>query len=61
MEEYQLRYLKLKDTVKKMLDAQKEYFRTKDKQKLIIAKGWEKKVTEMINPPVEKTLFDLNA
>jgi len=49
-EEIELRYIKLKDKVKKLLDAQKEYFRTRDGQKLIIAKSLEKEVSEMVNP-----------
>ena len=60
----EIAYMKLKDEVRKMLAAQKEYFRSgKDKQKLMIAKSHEKKVSEMIDPPAPKgkTLFDLGA
>ena len=49
--EIELRYMKLKDKVRKMLEAQKAYFRSNhDKQKLMIAKSLEKEVTELVDP-----------
>lgn len=56
-ENYEL--IKLKDRVRKLLAAQKDYFRTKDKQKLIIAKNYEKEVAAIIDPPV-KTQQEIN-
>ena len=50
--EIEISYMKLKDKVRKMLEAQAAYFRSaKDKQKLMIAKNLEKEVKEMIDPP----------
>jgi len=60
-QEIELSYLHLKDKVRKMLAAQKEYFRSKgDKQKLMIAKSLEKEVTEMIDPKqkAQQSLFE---
>lgn len=60
-QEIELSYMKLKDKVKKMLAAQKEYFRSKgDKQKLIIAKNLEKEVSEMVDPQpkAQQSLFN---
>lgn len=55
----EIEYLKFKDKVRKMLAAQKDYFRTKDKQKLMIAKNYEKEVAEWIDPPqkAQQSLF----
>lgn len=60
--ELELKYLKLKDKVRKMIAAQKDYFRSNhDKQKLMIAKNLEKEVIEMVDPKpkAQKELFDL--
>lgn len=58
--EKELELMKLKDKVRKLLSAQKEYYRTKDKQKLMIAKSYEKEVAEIIDPPVkaQQSLFN---
>ena len=62
--EIELSYMRFKDKVRKMLEAQATYFRSgKDKQKLMIAKTLEKQVKEMLDPPEPKkeqqqSLFD---
>lgn len=61
VQELEIKYMQLKDKVKKMLSAQKEFYKSKgDKQKLIIAKRIEKEVTELIDPEIkpQQSLFD---
>lgn len=62
MENYELKFMHLKDRVKKLLTAQKEVKKNpKDAKKWAIVNTCEEKVLEIIEPPKEKTLFDLGA
>lgn len=61
--EIELSFMQFKDKVRKMMEAQSAYFRSKDKQKLFIAKNYEKQVKEMLDPSEPKknqqqNLFD---
>lgn len=60
-EELQLKYNKLVDKVKKMMAAQKAYFKSnKDFQLLRISKALEKEVEDMVNPKpqTQQNLFN---
>ena len=53
--EIELSFMKFKDKVRKMMEAQAVYFRSNhDKQKLMIAKGLEKQVKDILDPPKPK-------
>lgn len=53
--EIELSFMKFKDKVRKMMEAQASYFRSNhDKQKLMIAKSLEKQVKDMLDPPPPK-------
>ena len=45
---------KFKDKVRKMRQAQKEYFRNRDKNVLMQSKRLEKEVDELLDPPKPK-------
>lgn len=55
LQDAELKYNKLADKVRKMLQAQKDYFSSgrsgqRDTRKLMISKSLEKEVDEMVNP-----------
>lgn len=51
MEDFKLKYEHLADKVRKMLAAQKAYFKSgKDVQLLKVAKQLEKEINEIVNP-----------
>lgn len=59
--EIEYKYTKLRDTVRKMMAAKNDYFRSnRDKQKLMIAKRLEKEVEELVSdrPAQQQGLFE---